>query len=114
MANNLVPSQDQIMGQLRVIIPSLGTIVSALGVSGVTANKWVDVALALVGPISYVVAGIWQLVADSRASIMASAAKPVDANTPAPQIVLPVQEAVLAQSLPANVNTTETKKVVNS
>jgi len=36
----------------------------------------------------------------------------VDASTPAPQIILPKEEAALAQVLPSNVNTTETVKVV--
>lgn len=109
----LVPSQDQVMGQLRAIIPALGTIVSAFGVSGVTANRYVDLGLSMVGPISYVVVAIWSLIANSRKSIMTSAAKPVAPGVPPPQIVLPVQEADLAQVLPANVNTTETKKVVS-
>lgn len=107
------PSQDQVMGQLRTIIPALGTIVSAFGVSGATANHYVDLGLALVGPISYLVTAIWSLVANSRASIMAAAAKPAAPGVAAPQIVLPKEEADLAQKLPGNVNTTETKKVVN-
>lgn len=108
-----VPSQDQITGQLRTIIPALGTIVSALGVSGATANHYVDIALAMVGPVSYVVAALWQLVADSRASIMKAAAKPAAPGLDPPQIVLPKEEAALAQALPDNVNTTQTKKVVS-
>lgn len=107
------PTQDQVMGQLRVIIPALGTIVSAIGVSSTQVNYWVGIAMAAVGPISYVAVAIWSLIANSRASIMASAAKPVAPGVPAPQIVLPVQEADLAQTLPSNVNTTETKKVVS-
>jgi hypothetical protein len=98
-----IPSQDQVMGQLRVIIPALGTIVSAFGVSGSTANHYVDLALSMVGPISYAIVAIWQLVADSRASIMKAAAKPKDADTPAPQIILPAQEKALADKLPSNV-----------
>ena len=108
-----VPSQDQVMGQLRTIIPALGIIVSAFGVSGVTANHYADLALSLVGPISYFIVALWSLVANSRASIMASAAKPVAVGVPAPQIILPEQEADLAQKLPDNVNTTATKKVVS-
>lgn len=108
-----IPSQDQVMGQLRVIIPALGTIVSAFGINGATANHYVDLSLSMVGPIAYFVVAIWSLVANSRKSIMTSAAKPVAPGVPPPQIVLPVQEADLAQALPANVNTTETKKVVS-
>lgn len=108
-----VPSQDQVMGQLRTIIPALGMIVSAFGVSGATASHYSDLALAMVGPISYAIVAIWSLVANSRASIMASAAKPAAPGLDPPQIVLPKEEAALAQTLPDNVNTTETKKVVS-
>jgi hypothetical protein len=108
-----IPTQDQVMGQLRVIIPALGTIVSAVGISSTAVNYWVGIAMASVGPISYVVVAIWSLYANSRKSIMTSAAKPVAPGVPPPQIVLPAQEADLAQALPANVNTTETKKVVS-
>lgn len=107
-----IPSQDQVMGQLRIIIPALGTIATAFGISSTQAGSYEQIALASIGPLSYLVCGVWSLVANSRASIMKSAAKPVDANTPAPQIVLPPQEAGLAQSLPANVTTTEDTKVV--
>jgi hypothetical protein len=111
---NLVPSQAQIMGQLRTIIPPLGTVVSALGVSGSTANYYVDLAMSLVGPISYLIVAVWSLAANSRSSIMAEAAKPVSAGVAPPQIVLPASEQALADQLPSNVNTTETKKVVSA
>lgn len=114
MASNLTPSQDQVVAQIRLLIPIIGTLVSSAGfVSADKMGPIVSSLLLAVGPISYLATAIWSLYANSRKSIMTSAAKPVDANTPAPQIVLPVQEAVLAQSLPANVNTTETKKVVS-
>jgi hypothetical protein len=99
------------MGQLRVIIPALGTIVSAFGFSGATTHQYVDLALSMVGPISYLIVAIWSLVANSRASIMAAAAKPAAPGLPAPQIVLPKEEADLAQKLPDNVTTTETTTV---
>jgi hypothetical protein len=98
-----VPSQDQVMGQLRIIIPALGTIVSAIGVSSGDVSKWVNIAMISVGPISYIVVAIWSLIANSRASIMAAAAKPVTPGAPAPQIVLPLQEKTLADALPSNV-----------
>lgn len=110
--NGLTPTQDQVMGQLRIIIPALGTLVTAFGVTSAQANSWAQIALASVGPISYIITAVWSLIANSRKSIMASAAKPVDANTPAPQIVLSEQEAALAQTLPANVVTTNDVKVV--
>jgi hypothetical protein len=107
-----IPSQDQVMGQLRVIIPALGTIVTALGVSQADAGSYTQIALASVGPIAYVIVAVWSAIANSRASIMAAAAKPVTPNAPAPQIVLPPQEKALADSLPANVSTTADMKVV--
>jgi hypothetical protein len=63
-----IPSQEQVTAQLRIIIPALGTVVSAVGVNGVTANYYVDLALSLVGPISYAVVAIWSLVANTQAS----------------------------------------------
>lgn len=98
------PSSDQLAGQLRVIIPALGTIVSAFGVSTTQVNIYIQTALVLVGPISLLISGIWSYFANSRASIMASAAKPVSAGVPAPVIVLPLQEQRLADALPANVS----------
>lgn len=107
------PTQDQVMGQLRIIIPALGTIVSAVGVSSTAVGHYESIILAAIGPISYLIVAFWSFIANSRASIMASAAKPVAPGVPAPQIVLPPQEAGLAQSLPSNVNTSETVKVVS-
>src|SRR5258705_6059324 len=112
--NGLAPSQDQIVGQIRLLIPILGTIATTAGwVSSAKMGPIVSNLLIALGPLSYLASSAWSLIANSRASIMAAAAKPVDANTPPPQIVLPVQEAALAQILPNNVNTTETKKVIN-
>lgn len=108
-----VPTQDQVMGQLRVIIPAIGTVISAVGVSSTSVNYYVGIAMTAVGPIAYGITALWSLYANSRKSIMASAAQPVDANTPPPQIVLPKEEAALAQTLPSNVNTTETVRVVS-
>jgi hypothetical protein len=107
-----VITQDQVAGQLRVIIPAIGTIVSAIGISSTSVGYWSGIALASVGPISYIVVAVWSLIANSRASIIASAAKPVAPGVAAPQIVLPKEEADLAQTLPSNVNTVETVKVI--
>jgi hypothetical protein len=112
MQMGAIPSQDQVMGQLRVIIPALGTIVSAVGVSSGDVGKWVNIAMISVGPISYIVVAIWSLIANSRASIMAAAAKPVEPGAPAPQIVLPAQEAALADKLPSNVTASVVKALL--
>jgi hypothetical protein len=106
-----IPSQEQVMGQLRIIIPALGTVATALGISQAEAGSYTQIALASIGPISYVICGLWSLAANSRASIMASAAKPVDASTPAPTIILPPQEKALADKLPNNVTAAEPRAV---
>jgi hypothetical protein len=108
-----VPTQDQVMGQLRTIIPAIGTIISALGVANSDkVGGTVAALLTAVGPISYLITAVWSFIANSRASIMAAAAKPVAPGIPAPQIVLPPQETALAGKLPSNVNTTADVKVV--
>jgi hypothetical protein len=111
-AASYIPSQDQVMGQLRVVIPALGTIATALGLSQAQAGSYTQIALASIGPISYIVVAIWSLVANSRASIMKAASKPAAPGLAAPQIVLPEAEKDLAQQLPSNVNTTADVKVV--
>lgn len=105
-----VPSQDQIMGQLRVVIPALGTIVSAFGIAGSDkVGTTVAALLTAVGPISYMISVVWSFIANSRASIMAAASKSVDPEkVPPPQIILPIQEKSLADSLPANVTSSST------
>jgi hypothetical protein len=108
---NYVPSQDQVMAQLRVIIPALGSVVSAVGITNPQVGQWFQIALIAVGPISYLIVVVWSAIANTRASIMASAAKPAGPGIPPPQIVLPAQEAKLADALPANVNTTADVKV---
>src|ERR1700761_2269358 len=105
-----VPTQDQLMGQLRLIIPALGTIISAFGVSGATANSITNFLLTMVGPIAYVLVSMWSLLANSRESIMKAAAKPVAPGAPAPQIILPPQEAALAEKLPDNVTSPPAKE----
>jgi hypothetical protein len=56
------------MGQLRVIIPALGTVITAIGVSSTAVNYWVGIAMASVGPISYVAISIWSFVANTQAA----------------------------------------------
>ena len=109
---NLIPSQDQVMGQLRVLIPALGTVATALGLSQAEAGSYTQMALASIGPISYLVVVVWSFIANSRASIMKAASKPAAPGLAAPQIVLPEAEKDLAQQLPNNVNTTADVKVV--
>lgn len=108
-----VPSQEQVTSQLRIIIPALGTLATAFGISSTQAGSYEQIALASIGPISYIVCAIWGIIDNTRKAILAKAAKPVDANTPAAQIVLSVQEAAVAQKLPENVTTTADTKVIS-
>lgn len=107
-----VPSQEQVTSQLRIIIPALGTMATAFGVSSVQAGSYEQIAIASIAPISYIVCAIWGIIANTRQAILAKAAKPVDSNTPAPQIILSTQEAAIAQKLPENVTTTAETKVI--
>jgi len=100
------------MALLRQVMPIVGTMLTVFGLSSATANNIVNLVMTGAGPTITLAGIIWSFVANTRASIMAAAAKPVAPGVPAPQIVLPPQEAALAQTLPANVNTTETVQVV--
>ncbi len=104
---------DQVMALLRQVMPIVGTMLTVFGLSSATANNIVNLVMTGAGPTITLAGIIWSFIANTRASIMAAAAKPVAPGVPAPQIVLPPQEAALAQTLPANVNTTETVQVIS-
>lgn len=97
-----IPSQDQVMGQLRVLIPALATIATVFGVSQTEAGSYAQLATALIAPLAYLITAIWSLVANSRHSIMLAASKAVNGGAK-PIIVLPKEEAALADKLPDNV-----------
>lgn len=98
-----IPSQDQVAAHLRILIPMLGTAATAYGVSQPDATSFVNLAIAAIGPISYILVAIWSAVANTRESIMRKAAMPASPGAPAPIIQLPKEEAALADKLPANV-----------
>lgn len=104
---------DQIMGMLRQILPIVGTMLTVFGMSSATANSIVNLIMTGAGPALALISIVWAFIANSRSSIMASAAKSAGPGIPAPQIVLPTQESSLAASLPSNVNTTNDVKVVS-
>lgn len=104
--NNFSPSQDQWIAQLRMLIPVIGALISSFGwVSADQIGPIVSNLLIALGPVVYVISSIWSLVANSRASIMKSASKPVIKGEESPQIQLPFSEKKLADSLPSNVTT---------
>jgi len=100
------------MALLRQVMPIVGTMLTVFGLSSATANNIVNLVMTGAGPTIPLASIIWSFIANTRASIMAAAAKPVAPGVPAPQIVLPPQEAALAQALPDNVNTTQTVQVI--
>ena len=87
-----VPTQDQVMAQLRIIIPALGTIVSAFGVTQAQVGSVTQIALGMVGPIAYAIVAIWSLVANSQVnkikSVQNIATGPASANSVAAQTAL--------------------------
>lgn len=98
---NFIPSSDQVTALLRTYLPALCTILTAYGLT--REAGWATTAILVAGPLAIVIVGIWTLIANTRAAIMRRASKPKDANTPAPQIILPSQEKALADNLPDNV-----------
>jgi|ERR1035437_5568786 hypothetical protein len=67
-------TQDQMIAQLRLLIPALGTVATALGVSSTSSSSYVNLALTAIGPIAYVATVAWSLVANNKASITKSMA----------------------------------------
>jgi len=66
------PTQDQLMGQLRIAIPAIGTAISAFGVSSTQVEHYTSIALAMVGPLSYIAVAIWSYFANGKSSIVKS------------------------------------------
>ena len=69
-----VPTQDQLMGQLRVAIPAIGTAITAFGVSSTQVDHYTGIALAMVGPLSYLAVVVWSFFANNKSSIVKSVA----------------------------------------
>lgn len=71
----LTPTQDQYMGQLRQLLQILGTVLTTLGI--VTAEEWQNwfsLIITIAGPVIIVGTAAWSWYANSRKSVMASAA----------------------------------------
>jgi hypothetical protein len=93
----MIPTQEQVMAQLRILIPSICTALTAFGVSNTQAGSYQQIALACIAPLSYIIVGIWSVMANTRKAIIAKAA------TPGTKIELPKEESKIADALPANV-----------
>jgi hypothetical protein len=79
-------------------------LATSLGFNNTLVSEWVNTALLVAGPLMIAGGALWSLYANTRASIMAAAAKPVAPGVPAPTIVLPAAEKALADTLPPNVS----------
>jgi len=89
-----VPSQDQVMGQLRAIIPAVGTIVSALGIYNVDkTGALVAGLLTAVGPLSYLITAIWSGIAHLQSNQIAAVA--ALATGPASPTAVAAQTAII-------------------
>ena len=93
----MIPTQEQVMAQLRILIPCICTALTAFGISNTQAGSYAQIATAMIAPLSIIIVGIWSVVANTRKAIIAKAAKP------GTQIVLPKEESKIADALPANV-----------
>lgn len=80
----LTPTQDQWMGQLRQLLPVIGTLLTALG--WITPEAWAGyttIILTVAGPLMIFGSMVWSLIANSRKSIMISATKNLEDAAPA-------------------------------
>lgn len=92
-----IPSQDQVKAQLQILIPAIGTAITAFGVSKTDAGTITQVALACIGPLSLVIVGFWTWAANKREALIRRVAQ--EGTT----VILPASEKDLADKLPANV-----------
>lgn len=93
-------THDQWMGIIRQILPMIGGLMVALGwMTTDQMNSLVQVIMQIAGPIVTIAGVIWAAIANSKKSILQSAAQMPEVE----KIV--VNDKPLAESLPANVDT---------
>lgn len=67
---------DQFMGLMRQLLPVLGTLAVTLGwATQETINTWIALILQIVGPLGIIGGVVWSVIANSKSSILQSAAK---------------------------------------
>lgn len=80
----LTPTQDQWMGQLRQILPVIGTLLTTLGIMTPEEwQSWFTLIMAAAGPIIIAGSVVWSWIANSRKSVMQSAAANLEDAAPA-------------------------------
>lgn len=94
-------TMDQFVGLVRQLLPFLGGLLIALGVSQTDSSTLIAKVGEVVGPLATVVGVIWSLVANSKKSILKSASS-------IPEVTqIKVTDKELADALPANVTHSE-------
>lgn len=97
-------SKDQMDTQIKILVSALGTIMSALGIVNYEKiGAIIGGVLTAIGPIAYIYVAVSLYFKMSRVAIIAAAATPVAPGIAAPIIILPKEEAHIADKLPDNV-----------
>ncbi len=74
--NGLTPTQNQVMGQLRILLPALGTVAIALGwVSAEQVGGIIVAVINIAGSAMILGGAVWQVIANSKKSILTAAAQ---------------------------------------
>lgn len=68
-------TQDQFMGMLRQVLQGGGMLLTTLGFTALAAsfNNWTTIIMSVAGPLFQVVAILWNIKANAKSSIIASA-----------------------------------------
>lgn len=64
----------QIEAFARQVLPILGTLLTVLGVKATTANAFIDLAMAIIGPAMTIASVVWMFIANKSAAIVTKAA----------------------------------------
>lgn len=95
-------SQDQLLALLRQVLPILGTLLTVFGLSSATATAITNTLMSIAGPLMMIASTIWSLFANSKKSILTSAANMPEVKTITIDTNVPGAAATL-QATPDNV-----------
>ena len=99
-------SQEQWLGQLRILLPALGMLAVASGfMSQTLADLWVSKLLIISGPLMIVVGSVWSAIDKTRASLVAKVdAMAKDPTSPVAGVIMTntPDGRALAAGLPGN------------
>lgn len=101
-----MPSQEQLLAQLRILLAAIGAILTTLGVvTGAEWDSWVTMIFLYAGPGMMILGVVWSFVTNTRASLVKKVddlAK--DPTTPVVGVVVAntPEGRELAASIPGN------------